>query len=185
MFKVTTAEGDKFLVQLIGPKSYRMGNQITHRGGTLTVSKNTRDYLVRKTQGAWADFDPTPQDEIQEIMPPQFGDVTEPLINRADLDPKTNPPMTMEHARVLASREVDLASKAGNTRVADPAGPDVADLSQRAKPVSGDDEGRGDMTSKDLNQGKAPASGGKTATAKGGMTIETKSTKDVSATTVS
>jgi len=168
MFKVDTPEGEKYLVQLVGPASYRMGAQITYRGGTLPVTKRTRDYLVRKTKGAWADFDPTPEEPIIEYFPPQFGEQGGPSIDMSDMDPTTNPPMTMGFARQLAARTGNLPDTA-------PDGPDVADLSQSAIPAAQNMEGCGDMTSADLTtSNKAHGGGGKTAEAKkGGVTVTT------------
>jgi hypothetical protein len=181
MFKVDTPEGEKYMVQLVGPASYRMGGQITFRGSTLTVTKKTRDYLVRKTNGAWADFDPTPEEPIQEVLPPQFGEPGGPAIDLADIDPEANPPLTMEHARALAMRT-------GNIPDAAPDAPDMDDLSQKAAPPDAAAEGRGDMTSADL--ATTPPKGGKPATSgrKGGLTVGTKKpsapAKDADAVTV-
>jgi len=180
MFKVNTADGERFLVQLVGPSSYRMGGQITYRGGTLTVTKRTRDYLVRKTAGAWADFDPMPEEPINEVMPPQFGEPGGPMIDMDDIDPEKNPPMSMDHARQLAIRS-------GHVPESLPDSPDVADLSQQAAPPPQEAEGRGDMTSADLKPDqKARGGGGKAATAprKGGVTVETKPAKETTAMTV-
>jgi hypothetical protein len=181
MFKVDTPEGEKYLVQLVGPASYRMGGQITYRGSTLTVTKKTRDYLVRKTNGAWADFDPTPEEPIQEVMPPQFGEPGGPAIDMGDIDPEANPPLSMDHARALAMRT-------GNIPDAAPEAPDMADLSQKAAPPVTAPEGRGDMTSADL--ATTPPKGGKTASTprKGGVTVGSKKAetpaKDAEAVTV-
>lgn len=154
MYKVQTADGEKYLVQLVGPRSYRMGGQITRRGGTLTVSKKTRDYLVRKTQGAWADFDPTPPEPIEELMPPQFGEPGGPMIDMDDIDPKRNPSLTMEQAAKLAGVEV---------AVNEPVGPDMEDLNQKPTAPPPSDEGKGDMTGADLGGAKAKGGGGATA----------------------
>lgn len=161
MFKVDTPEGERYLVQLVGPKSYRMGGQITYRGGTLTVTKRTRDYLVRSTKGAWADFDPEPVEEVQEVLPPQFGEPGGPMIDMGDIDPQKNPPMSMDHARQLAAKSGALSGGPS-----DP-GPDPDDLQQAATaPAPAQDEA-GDMTSADL-KGKTGGSGGAGASKKPG-----------------
>jgi len=157
MFEVNTPEGVRYLVQLVGPASYRMGGQITYRGGTLTVTKRTRDYLVRKTKGAWRDFDPNPAEEVEEVMPPQFGEPGGPMIDMSDMDPEKNPPMTMDHARALAA-------KSGREAAAHPAaGPDPGDLSQAPEQPAPAQDGSGDMTAADLTAGQATGGGGKTA----------------------
>lgn len=159
MYAVNTPDGEKFLVQLVGPSSYRMGNQITYRGGTLTVSKRTRDYLVRKTNGAWADFDPTPEEPIEEVMPPQFGEPGGPSIDMDDIDPEKNPPMSMEHAQQLAAMSGNIPE--------DVQTPDMADLNQTPTKPEPSMAGSGDMTGADLKQGqKVSGGGGKTAQAK-------------------
>ena len=164
MYEVNTPDGPRFLVQLIGPRSYRMGNQLTHRGQTLTVSKRTRDYLVRKTAGAWADFDPTPAEPVEEIMPPQFGEYGGPAIDMDDIDASKNPAMSMEHAHLLAARGREVPTN----------GPQATPTAQQAAPASE----RGDMTSGDLKGGATPANGGKTAeTPKGNMQIKNAPTK--------
>lgn len=183
MFKVQTQDGERYLVQLVGPSSYRMGGQITYRGGTLTVTKRTRDYLVRKTKGAWADFDPTPEEPVEEVLPPQFGDTGGPSIDMDDIDPERNPPMSMAHAQQLAARHSEGPVRA-------PDSPDMADLEQRAAPAPRSEEGRGDLTSGDLQT--TPPKGGQTAPKKGGVKVSTKggaskaaeSPKEAEATTV-
>lgn len=180
MYKVKTADGeDRYLVQLVGPKSYRMGNQVTYRGQTLTVTKRTRDYLVRKTKGAWRDFDPTPPEPIEEVLPPQFGEVGGPLIDMGDLDPEANPALTMDQAHALAERSgaVPLTPT--------PDSPDPDDLTTQPGGQMESAGGSGDMTGADLKGGKAPASGGATAK-KGGVTIKGKAqaAKPADATTV-
>ena len=161
MFKVMTADGPKYMVQLVGPASYRMGGQITFRGSTLTVSERTRKYLVRKTAGAWVDFDPTPAEEIEEVMPPQFGESGGPSIDMEDLDPKKNPPLSMAQAAALAGTEVD---QMGDPVDMTPDGPDLADLTQQpSAKVVDTAAGSGDMSGADLKQAKTPAPGGKSA----------------------
>jgi len=156
MYEVKTADGLKYVVQLVGPRSYRMGGQMTYRGQTLTVTKRTRDYLVRKTDGAWADYDPTPPEPVDEILPPQFGEAGGPMIDMDDIDPKANPPLSPEQAAQLAGHEV-----ATHTATEEDAGIDTADLA--AAPVGPIDvpNESGDLTGKDL--AKTPAPGGKTA----------------------
>lgn len=160
MFEVKTADGMKYMVQLVGPASYRMGGQITYRGQTLTVTKRTRDYLVRKTGGAWLDFDPTPAEPIDEVMPPQFGRSTGPEIDMDDVDPQKNPPLSLENAHSLAQQGAEVALNAG----AGATGPiDTADLQQAPEGAGTTPDGSGDMSGADLKKATAPASGGKTA----------------------
>lgn len=160
MFKVDTPDGERFLVQLVGPRSYRMGNQVTYKGQTLPVSKRTRDYLVRKTNGAWVDYDPTPVEPVEEILPPQFGEPGGPMIDMADIDPSRNPALSLEHAQLLASRALTGAIPEHSAYAGDllgDAGPDIADLSQKplGKPLT--DSGSGDMTAADLKGAVSPA----------------------------
>lgn len=164
MFEVDTPEGKKCLVQLIGPRSYRMGDLMARRGQTLTVSKRTRDYLVRKTGGAWADYDPTPIEPVEELMPPQFGEPGGPSIDMSDIDVKKNPALSQEQALALANMKgpVDMT----------PDSPDIADLSQKAQGQAEQPDESGDLSSKDLKAGAAQASGG--ASAKGGLKVTTK-----------
>jgi len=168
MFKVITPQGDdRYMVQLVGPASYRMGNLRAWRGQTLPVTKRTRDYLVRKTNGAWQDFDPAPQEPVEELMPPQFGEEGGPMIDMEDIDPSTNPPLSMEHAMALAAKgqggEVPTNGPI-YAEGADVSGIDPADLNQ--KPMGSPDvpDESGDMTSADLGKGGAKkATGGATA----------------------
>jgi len=143
MFTVQTADGTRYMVQLTGPRSYRFKGMHITRGGTLTVQKRTRDYLVKNT-GFFKDFDPTPAEPIDEIFPPQFGDINGPGVDDDDFDMKANPPLTQEQAIALAS--------AG------------AVVDQKGKPVSNDDlHGleKGDMSASDLPKSKGR--GGATA----------------------
>lgn len=139
MFKVETPEGPKYMVVLTGPKSYRFGDMHVYRGGTLTVSKRTRDYLVKKT-GYFSDYDPTPSEPVEELFPPQFGEIGGPSIDLADFDPKANPALTQAQA-------AQLVAQMGGT-VTDQHGNPVA-----SGPVALDDpEGteKGDLTVGDL-----------------------------------
>jgi len=78
---------------------------MARRGQCLPVAKKTRDYLVRKTNGAWKDFDPeVPEEEIDHVLPPQFGEEIGPQIDLDDVNPETNPPISMEHAMALAAK---------------------------------------------------------------------------------
>lgn len=167
MYKVNVDGEEKYLVQLVGPNSYYlMGGQRVMRGGTLTVTKRTRDYLVRKTNGAWRDFDPTPDEPIEELFPPQFGEQGGPEIDMDDLDPEKNPAMTMDHARQLAARSGEASG---------PGGIDPGDLSAPAgKPDSASAEGSGDMTSADLKGSQKAGSGGQTASKPKGTTFSSK-----------
>jgi hypothetical protein len=163
MFAVKMADGtEKYLVQLVGPKSYRMGNLMAYRGQTLTVSKRTRDYLVRKTGGAWQDFDPTPPEPVQEILPPQFGEPGGPVIDLDDIDPKKNPALSMQHALQLAGVEVPT-NTTGPVMTGDLIDP--ADLGQKPSGAIDVPDGSGDMTGADLKG--AVTSGGKSAPATG------------------
>jgi len=178
MFEVNTPDGPRFLVQLVGPRSYRMGAQITHRGQTLPVSKRTRDYLVRKTAGAWVDFDPTPAEPIEEVMPPQFGEASGSAIDLDDIDPKKNPAISMEHAAQLAARGREVPTNRAETRPAGPQSDETPHRDPTLPQSTIDTSERGDMTSADLKGGKTPAPGGKTAEAKtGGVTVKQAPTK--------
>lgn len=160
MFAVKMADGtEKYLVQLVGPKSYRMGNLMAYRGQTLTVSKRTRDYLVRKTGGAWQDFDPTPPEPIAEVLPPQFGEPGGPVIDLEDIDPKKNPALSMQHAMQLAGVEVPTNTLHASADLIDP-----ADLGQAPTGAIQMPDGSGDMTKADL---KGAVAGGKAAPASG------------------
>jgi hypothetical protein len=147
MFKVETPDGPRYMVQLVGPRSYRYKGMMITRGGTLTVKKRTRDYLV-KTTGFFADFDPTPAEPIDVVNPPQFGDDYGPKVDEYDFDMVANPPLSQEEA-------IALAAKSG------------AEVDQTGKPVASDDpEGteKGDLTAADLPT--VPAKGGKSAAPK-------------------
>lgn len=169
MFAVKTSDGtEKYLVQLVGPKSYRMGNLMSFRGQTLTVSKRTRDYLVRKTNGAWQDFDPTPPEPILEVLPPQFGEPGGPMIDMEDINPKTNPAMSMQHAMMLAGGEVPSntpADPVGGPLDGGAASIDAEDLGQKPKGPIAAPDGAGDMMKTDLKG--AVVSGGKAAPVSG------------------
>lgn len=169
MYTVNTPEGERFLVQLVGPRSYRMGEQITYRGQTLTVTKRTRDYLVRKTKGAWKDFDPAPPEEIEPVFPPQFGEPNGPMLDMSDLDPAKNPSLTMDQA-------INLAARTGAVPMSrTPEAPDMDDLRQRPTGgAEGAGDGRGDMTGADLKPGQKAHGGGGSTAKKGGVTIATK-----------
>lgn len=180
MFMVKTADGlDKYLVQLVGPRSYRMGNSMTHRGQTLTVSQRTREYLVRRTNGAWVDFDPTPPEPIEELMPPQFGDYNGPSIDMADIDPIKNPALSMEHAVKLAAHGAEVTNpyqaRSGGAYDGVPMGIDPDDLDQAAAGAVDAPDGSGDLSGADLKSSLATA-GGKSAVnpVKGGLKMTTK-----------
>lgn len=184
MFKVDTPQGERFMVQLVGPASYRMGALMAYRGQTLTVQKRTRDYLVRKTNGAWKDFDPTPPEPVDEILPPQFGEEGGPAIDLDDIDPGANPPMSMAHAMQLAGRGAgkEVPSNAGPVQMTedDIPGIDTADLAQAPSGAPAAPQEAGDISGADLKGGKAPASGGASAASpakasgKGGVKMTTK-----------
>lgn len=199
MYKVKTPDGERFLVQLVGPKSYRMGAQLTYRGQTLTVTKRTRDYLVRKTSGAWADFDPTPVEPIEEVMPPQFGEPGGPMIDMNDIDPAKNPAMSMDHAHQLAAKGsenhvdvTDAYAQYAGAGVA-PSAPDVEDLSQQPTGSVAPSDEAGDLGAKDLKPDQKATSGGKAAATakgaakpKGGVVLKNQpAPADAEATTVS
>lgn len=150
MFTVNTPEGTRYMVVLTGPRSYRYGNMHVHRGGVLTVTKKTRDYLVKKT-GFFSDYDPAPENPVEEIFPPQFGEDTGPQVEVEDFDMKTNPPLSQEQAMGLAAKGQAVDQNGKTVPVHNPA----------------DDE-KGDLTSADLagTPPKGGASAKKTATAK-------------------
>jgi len=138
MFTVQVDGETKYMVQLTGPASYRYGELHVRRGGTLTVTKRTRDYLVKST-GFFADYDPTPAEPIEELLPPQMGGDRGPLIDDADLDAKNNPPLTQAEAYALAQQGQSV--------------------DQHGKPI---DNERGDLTAADIV--KPTVTGGATAT---------------------
>lgn len=174
MFKVNTPQGERFMVQLVGPSSYRMNNQITYRGQCLTVQRRTRDYLVRQTNGAWKDYDPTPaQADFDPVFPPQFGREGGPRIDMDDIDPKSNPAISMEHALQLAAQGGEVAT---NMPDYEPEGLDTADLDQAPSGAPEAPSEAGDMSSADLKTAKAPGAGGKTAEKTGGVKVTTKAT---------
>lgn len=169
MFEVDTPNGKKYMVQLVGPKSYRMGSLMAMRGQTLTVSKRTRDYLVRKTDGAWIDFDPTPEEPVEELFPPQFGEAGGPSIDMDDIDPQANPALSMDQARALAAKGGEVASNEGQTgpvSIEDGVpGIDTADLKQDPDGAPEGNSEDGDISGADLKGGAAkPATGGASAT---------------------
>lgn len=177
MHKVNTPDGERYLVQLVGPASYRLGGQITYRGQTLTVTKKTRDYLVRKTRGAWADFDPNPPEPVQEVLPPQFGEPGGPAIDMDDLDPEKNPALSMQQAQALAEKSGPIDPI--------PDSPDMSDLNQKPAGSKDQGDGSGDMTSADLKSGQKASGGGGATAKKAGVNIKTKpATKDADAVTV-
>lgn len=127
MFLVQTPEGERCMVQLTGAASYRMRHPsnpekslYVTRGGTLTVSKTLRDYLVKKTPH-FSDFDPTPVEEVDEILPPQFGGPALPEMDEGDFDMKANPVLTIEQAQALAAAQ----AKADMTGRGDMTGADL------------------------------------------------------------
>jgi len=112
MFKVNTPDGEKYMVQLVGPRSYRMGGLKVMRGGTVTVAKKTRDYLVKTLNGAFVDYDPTPAMEVEELAFPQMGDQPSDLVDMADLDGKNNPALSQEQAAALALQGSEVGIEA-------------------------------------------------------------------------
>lgn len=176
MFMITAPDGsEKYLVQLVGPKSYRMGELKALRGQSLPVSKRTRDYLVRRTGGAWVDFDPTPAEPVEEILPPQFGEVGGPAIDMADIDPTLNPAMSVDLARRLAMNGAEVAQ--GRYTPGED-GIDTADLAATPVGAPSVPDGSGDMTGKDL-KASTQAQGGQTA--KKGLVVSTKPAQTVNA----
>ena len=180
MYKVNTPDGEKYMVQLVGPASYRLKGTMAVRGQTLTVSKRTRDYLVRKCNGAWDDYDPTPAEPIDAIRPPQFGDNLGPVVDSGDFDMDSNPPLSMEQAAQLAGH-IPVADQGPAFDPADlDAAPQPAPAEQKTKAAA--DE-RGDMSSADLKPSQKNSSGGRKKASSGNVKVE-EGGPEASATTI-
>ena len=170
MFKVMVKGEEKFMVMLTGPSSYRFGNNHVKKGGTLTVARNTRDYLV-KTTGYFTDYDPTPAEQIDELAPPQFGEVRVPRISENDMNPDINPPLTQAQAFELSKKghDVDQSGETVGAGTAVKAGLGLSEgVGASALPPKSD-EGSGDMKIGDLVS--SSVKGGATAMAKKKVTI--------------
>lgn len=174
MFKVNTPQGEKFIVQLVGPLSYAIGGMRVARGGTLTVSKRSRDYLVHKTSGAFADFDPTPAVPVDEYRMPQFGERVEEF-DAADFDPRANPAMSQAAAIALAAQSGQFVDQNGDA-LQDPTEDDIAsELSGvRATAPAQDLSERGDITGGDVRASMKSQGGQAKTVAKAAVVIKAK-----------
>lgn len=171
MFVVQTPQGEKYMVQLTGARTYRQGALFCRRGGTLTVTRKTRDYLVKHT-GQFSDFDPTVNDPVEEVLPPQFGDDQDRGgIDPADLeDLASNPPLSQAEALNLA-RKGHFVDQHGR-KIADVDPDDLVDTGAAEANAE-----RGDITGDDLP--KPTTKGGATAqkagaAKKAGVTVKPK-----------
>lgn len=104
MFKINTKDGEKYLVALTGPRSYTIGGQRISRGGTLPVTRRTRDYLV--ATGAWADFDPNPPAAPAPVYSPRFGERPAQF----DADDFQGGPLTADDLDLIRSTDGDTTS---------------------------------------------------------------------------
>lgn len=154
MFQVETQDGPRYMVTLVGPRSYTPhGGKPISRGQTITVTKSTRDYLVKRTK-YFADYSPEIAEDIEEALPPQFGQDAPELFNPSDFDFGKNPPLSMDQAAMLAERG-NHVNQNGEKIDADD------DEAQGINPAAlqGPSE-RGDMTGTDLKAGQKNKQGG-------------------------
>lgn len=148
MFQVNTPDGPRYMVVLVVPKSYRLGSLHVMRGGVLTVTRKTRDYLVKRT-GFFADYDPMPAEPIEEVLPPQFGMPRGDVMDLSEFDPKRNPPLTQAEAAALAAH----GSTVNQNGVTVNEDGEEEGAYPKANPAAFKDDTSGDMTAKDLKKG--------------------------------
>lgn len=156
-FKVMTPEGEKCMVILTGPSSYRLNNLFVKRGDVITVTERTRNYLVRRT-GFFADFDPTPAEPLETFLPSQFGVPKDDLVDADDFDPTKNPSLSTEQAAALAAGVNPNTGKPLH-EADDDDGPTMT----AADAAKLKDDTSGDMTGGDLKN-KTKTGGSKTVT---------------------